>query len=424
VNYEIVGIKVDGANNLFEGIEFERADSNSKILLNKSLQIISGAYNRLIPLTGAPTNHVSYTVGDGIKSFGDYNGVDGIEAAIYDLPHTPGGSTAVLSSSSGSYVTFTTPSTSLTFNTVDLYHYVNIIDSTPSGDNIGSYKIVDVIEPLPSHSVVLERTDGLTFTDATSVQWEYVAGSKVIILPGTYNDFEIRKSLNDLEIEAWGNGSDVVITAASNVSTVVTVEGNRNRIKGLRLTGADPLNGIGFHVSGQGNTFENNVIETAKRYLFESTAVDNKVIGDYEDHARSFYSVGTSLSRADFVGTSTSGIYSFTTALQAAIDAAAEDTHIKEVRIGAGDFILIDTLTVPSNLKISGSGYYTHLVGGSFAAMTLDGGNQTISGIRFDTFTNCITAASAVSGVFAYGNWLESAPIDTVNISGNLTMNI
>jgi pectin methylesterase-like acyl-CoA thioesterase len=108
-------------------------------------------------------------------------------------------------------------------------------------------------------------------------------------------------------------------------------------------------------------------------------------------------------------------------AIQAAVDAAAADPHIKNVYIGAGTYTFTATVTVPQGITITGSGYNTQLVGtGAFPAFTLTTGNQTISGIRFNTFSFSLTGPA--TDVFAYGNWLTAAPIGTVtgSIADNL----
>jgi hypothetical protein len=84
---------------------------------------------------------------------------------------------------------------------------------------------------------------------------------------------------------------------------------------------------------------------------------------------------------------------------------------------------LTSTIDVPAGITLQGSGYETELLGdGLFPALTLNSsGNQTITGIRFNNFSDSAIGPSA--GVFMYGNWLESATIN-VNVAGSITMNI
>jgi hypothetical protein len=304
----------------------------------------------------------------------------------------------------------------------DKYHHLTI-EASSSPDNVGSFKIVDVT--LSPNSVVLERYDGKVFVADSAVDWHFTAGAKITVLPGTYNPFDIPNSINDLEIEAWGDGNDVVIAGTDAVTTLINVAGCRNKIKGLRLEGGHPATGVGFAITGSDNVFEGNVYGTANRVSIASTAFRNKILDAPEDYRRTTYTVGVAQSRADYVGLAASGVYSFSSVLQNAINVANADSHIKEVRLGAGTYVLDSTVTVPANIIITGSGYGTHIQGdGTFSAFTLDtAGNQTVTGIRFDNFTYSMTASGATAGVFAYGNWLESAAIDTV-ISGQLTMNI
>ena len=414
VNYSVYGIKVDGFNNVFEAVDFESGTTDS-ISLDKRYFIQSGTQNRFTPHTGAPTGYVSYTVGDGKRSFGDYNGVNGIEGAIGALPNTPRGLTGVLSSSSSSTITFT--DSILFFDVIDKYHYLTIYNAS-NPDNIGSFKIIDFYGSLPTNSIILERYDGLSFVNEIDVYWQYTAGAKIWVLPGTYNPLSLSEAINDVDIEAWGAGNDTLITGSSTDSTLIDVLGNRNKISGFRLTGGNPSTGVGIRLRGSDNVIENNVYESANRIQIDSTALRNKILDAPEDYRRIAYTVGLSKSRADFVGSSSSVI-------QSAVDAASSDTHCNRVFIGAGTYTLDSTINVPANVTIIGTGHDTHIVGnGTFSAFTLNSsGNQTISGIRFDNFTYSLTGFFGTTGVFCYGCWLVSAAIDIVNISGQLTMN-
>ena len=169
-------------------------------------------------------------------------------------------------------------------------------------------------------------------------------------------------------------------------------------------------------LNGQNNTLEDNRYDTAIRYAFGPYASGNQIYDAQESVDRTYLTVSTKLSRGDFVGSSQ-------VAIQAALDALSSDLHISKVILGEGVWTLTSTINVPANVILEGSGYGTQLVGnGAFAALTLNAsGKQTVKGIRFTTFSNSILGPA--SGVFAYNNWLETAPIN-VNVTGSTTMNI
>ena len=141
-----------------------------------------------------------------------------------------------------------------------------------------------------------------------------------------------------------------------------------------------------------------------------------------ENSEKYAYTVATSLSpsRGDFVVTAAQNA---TQTIQAAVNAAAADPHIKRVVLGAGTFTLSNTVNIPTGITVVGSGFGTTVAGtGVFPAFTLNAaGNQTITGIRFSSFT--FSLIGPASGVFAYGNWLSSAPING-NVTGSTTNNL
>jgi hypothetical protein len=180
--------------------------------------------------------------------------------------------------------------------------------------------------------------------------------------------------------------------------------------------GGDPLVGTAVLVNGMDNTFEGNRYDTAVRFSFGTTAFGNKIKDSQESSDRTYLTVSTKPSRGDFVGSDQN-------AIQAALDAASIDPNINKVVLGKGMWTLASTLDVPAGITLEGSGYDTHLLGtGVFPAITLaSGGKQTIKGIRFNTFSDSVVGPA--TGVFVYGNWLESAPVN-VNVLGATTMNI
>ena len=406
-----VGISVTGDDNHFENIKFESVGAN-RIEPNKKYLVTSGFRNRFVPHTGAPTGYVSWTVGDGVHSFGDFNGTGGITQAINALPTQPSGTAGVLSAAAGSTVTFSDPS--LSFELRDLYRYVCI----QAGINAGSFKITS-IPVIGGSSAVLTRTDGLTFSNETGVYWGFVAGAKIWVLAGQYDAFTIPNYQNDIDIEAWGAGHDTMIVGDPLVSPLLELDGNRCRIKGFRFVGGIPITGVAVNITGENNVFEANRYETANRFTFGAYAVGNQIYDAPEAVDRTYLTVATQPSRGDFVGTSD-------VVIQAAVDEASIDSTINRVILGEGTWTLTTTIYLPANVTLEGSGYGTELVGtGAFPALMLtSGGHQTIKGIRFNNFNHSLTAAAPVSGVFAYGNWLESAPIDAINVTGSVTMNL
>ena len=401
-----VGVKITGDDNLIEDIKFESTGSN-RIEPNKKYLVTSGFRNKFVPHTGAPTGYVSWTVGDGVHSFGDFNGGGGITQAINTLPTKPSGTQGTLVAS-GSTAVFSDPT--MTFAQRDLYRYICI----QAGVNAGSYRIITC--NIPYTSVTIERTDGLSFTNDTNVYWYFTAGAKIWVLSGQYDTFSIPNYRSDIDIEAWGAGSDTLIVGDPTDSPLIQIDGSRCRIKGFRFVGGVPVTGVAVHINGQNNTLEDNRYDTAIRYTFDTYAFGNRIYDSQEAIYRTCLTVSTKPSRGDFVGSSQ-------VAIQAALDALSSDTHINKVVLGEGTWTLTSTINVPANVILEGSGYKTQLLGnGTFAALTLNSsGNQTVRGIRFNTFSNSIVGPA--SGVFAYGNWLESAPIN-VNVTGSTTMNI
>jgi hypothetical protein len=407
-----IGVSITGDDNLIDEIKFEK-DGPNRIELEKKYLVTSGFRNRFLTHTGAPTGYFSWTVGDGVHSFGDFNGGGGITQAINALPTEPSGTTGVLSGAvatpSGGTVIFS--DAALTFTLRDVHRYVCI----QAGVNAGSYRIISV-SLLSGTSAVLERLDGLTFTNETNVYWGFITGAKIWVLSGQYDTFIIPNYQNDIDIEAWGAGHDALIVGDPTDSPLVRIDGSRCRIKGFRFVGGVPTTGIAVEINGNNNVFESNQYETALRYSIAPTALGNQIYDAPEALDRTYYTVSTSASRADFVGSSEAVI-------QAALDTAASDNQINKVVLGSGTWTLTSTINVPTGVTLEGSGYNTVLVGnGLFPALTLNvSGNQTISGIRFSTFSNSLIGPA--SGVFAYGNWLVSAPIN-VNVTGSTAMNI
>jgi len=247
--------------------------------------------------------------------------------------------------------------------------------------------------------------------------WYYWSGAKIWVLPGTYEPFTIPQNRCDIDIEAWGAGSDTVIVAEPTDAACITVAGHRNRIAGFRFAGGVPITGVGIALVGTGNTMENNRFETANRYSIATTAADNRILDGAENSQKTAYTVGVGPSRADFIGTDELPI-------QAAVDAADADPHIKRVIIGAGTYTLTAPVVVPAGLTIIGNGYSTEIVGTGVPAtpaFQLLGDNHTISGIHFDNFSNSLEGPAA--GVFAYGNWLTSASISGL-VTGSVADNL
>jgi len=251
------------------------------------------------------------------------------------------------------------------------------------------------------------------------VYWGFVTGAKIWVLAGQYDAFAIPNYQNDIDIEAWGAGHDTMIVGDPLVSPLLELDGNRCRIKGFRFVGGIPITGIAVNITGENNVFEDNRYETANRFTFGAYAVGNQIYDAPEAIDRTYLTVATQPSRGDFVGTSD-------VVIQAALDEASIDSTINRVILGEGTWTLTTTIYLPANLTLEGSGYGTELVGtGVFPALTLtSGGHQTIKGIRFNNFNHSLTASAPVAGVFAYNNWLESAPIDAVNVTGSVTMNL
>jgi hypothetical protein len=416
VKLKTIGVSLAGEKNLVENIIFEEGTAN-QIEPSRKYFIDNGSQNRIMPHTGAPTDSVSWTVGDGVKSFGDFNGADGITSALNSLPSEPSGISGIFSSILGATATFTSDNTTFDFDPArDIYKYINVNDAG-NAVNIGSFQITGWIS---TTQVTLTRFDSQVFIAEAGLKWDFAAGSKIIVLPGQYTKTTIPLNRNDVDLEAWGAGSDVFISGTIADPVLLTVNGNRCRIKGFRFSGGTLSTGVAIQVNGQNNTFEAGRFETALRYAFGSNAFGNQIYDAPEAVSRTAYTVAgvtttLNLSRADFVG-------SDQVAIQAAINAASADKHINRVVLGKGTWTLTATVTVPSGLTLEGSGYGTLLtsVSGLFPALTLGtGGGQTIRGIRFSNFSNSLIGAVAVANVFAYNNWLVSAPING-NVTGSM----
>jgi hypothetical protein len=420
-NLETLGIRVTGNDNIFENIKFE-STGDARIELHKKYQVTSGFRNRFVPHTGAPTGYISWTVGDGVRSFGDFNGANGITQALNALPTIPSGASGVLSASSGDTVNFSDPS--VTFNVRDLYRYITV---TSSGlGNEGSYKIISIVDP---NTVSVIREDGGTFSNEGGVHWSFLTGAKIWVLPGQYDggasNFNILSSINDVDIEAWGGGDDTLIVGDSLDNPLLSLAGNRCRIKGFRFVGGDPVNGIAIEVTGNDNTFESNVYDTAIR--FDLIGLRNRVFDAPEAQDRTSITVSTAPSRGDYVGMDEQVV-------QDAVIAAYNDPHINKVVLGKGTWVFNDPVQIPSGVILEGSGYDTVIMNGGGVSMAFDLlddgggiGGQTITGIRFGAFPYSVSVSGvAVSEVIAYNNWIAGspAPIDVANITGLLTMNL
>jgi hypothetical protein len=400
-----LGVSITGDDNYIENLKFE-ATGSSRIEPNMKYQVYSGFRNRFVTHTGAPSGYISWTVGDGVHSFGDFNGGAGITQAINNLPTKPNGTQGVLSGAAGSTVTFS--DVTFTFALRDVYRYLCI----QAGANVGTFKIISQ----SGASAVLQRTDGVAFTNETGVYWNFTTGAKVWVLPGQYDTFTIPSYRSDIDIEAWGAGGDTMIVGDPTDTPLLQIDGSRCRIKGFRFVGGVPVTGIAVTINGLNNTLESNRYDTPVRYSFGSYATGNQIYDAPESYDRTYLTVSTLPSRGDFVGSSQ-------VAIQAALDAASADSHINKVVLGEGVWTLSSTINVPTGVTLEGSGYLTQLAGtGAFAALTLNAsGKQTVSGIRFNNFSNSLIGPA--TGVFAYGNWLDLAPIN-VNVTGSTTMNI
>lgn len=412
-NLDIVGVTINGYDNHIENIMFEDSTPN-RIERHKRYEVTSGFRNKFSPHTGAPTGYISWVVGDGIHSFGDFTGEDAIGQAIGSLPTYPSSGTVadgVLSSAAGDTVIFS--SASLTFAPRDLHRYVCI----KAGPNSGSFRIIDVTTG--GASVTLVRTDGLTFSNGTNLYWSFITGAKIWVLPGQYSGpggaIIIPAGINDVDIEAWGAGHDTLIVNDVGISPLLRIEGNRCRVKGFRFA-SDTPGCVAVEIIGSNNVFTENQYETDTRFSIGANAFGNQIYDAPEAVDRTYLTVSNYPSRGDFVGDSE-------TSIQAALDAASLDPHLNKVVLGKGTWTLTTTIDVPAGITLEGSGYMTELLGdGLFPALTLNaGGNQTVTGIRFNTFSDALIGPAA--GVFAYGNWLESATIN-VNVTGEKAMNI
>lgn len=417
VNYSTVGVRIEGLDNTIEDIWFDEINSGTKITPNKKYYDSTGSgRNRFLPSTGYPTRFVTWVVGDGTRSFGEYNGQAGIEAALNNLSIYPQGLLGSISNvgGGGSFCDFEdlNPDAPIIFSTLDLYRYLTISGIT---GNAGNFKVVQNIS---DHKVRLQRFDGGTFANATALTWYFLVGAKLTVLPGTYSPFTIQSNKHDIEIEAWAGG-DSLIAGEPTDGTLLTVLSNRCKISGFRFVGGIPGSAVAVALAGSDNVFENNRYETATRFIIGANARGNRILDAAENPQKTAYTVSAYPSRADFVGTTYA-------AIQAAVDAAAADSHVTRVFIGSGTYTLTQTVNIPVGVTVFGSGYSTQLLGSGtgFAAFTLQDaggiGGQTVSGIRFNTFTNSIDGTA--NEVCVFGNWFDSAPI-AVTVTGQTTIN-
>jgi hypothetical protein len=235
-----------------------------------------------------------------------------------------------------------------------------------TGLNQGTWKVVAVTG---ATTLTLQRDDGGSFVAESGVQWSLIVGTKITVLPGTYSSFAVPAAVNDLDLEGWGAGSDVVISDVS--SPLISVEGSRCRLSGFRLEGT----GIGIEIDGRDNVFEKHRFSPSLtgRYSVGVGAVGNRVLDAAENSDKSCFTVSPHPSRGDFVGASE-------VAIQAAVDAAAADPQLKRVFLGAGSYTLSATVVIPSGITVFGAGYGTVVAGdGTFPLFTLNaGGNQTV----------------------------------------------
>lgn len=507
-----VGIKVNGSDNHFENIYFPETGSE-RIESHLKYKVVSGARNRFMPHTGAPVGEISWTVGDGVRSFGDFNGSSGISAAILALPAHPRSLMGVtdgssvptevqtwpgkISGASGALAKFTAPR-SLSFTSVDIvqgtsltgstfniashgltanepvtfistgslpnplaasplgptvvkYYIINVeqnsfqvstaangapiyladfgagthtlisslpfnftaddlyrninISSASSPDNQGSFLITEVLD---RSSVILTRLDGKVFTDEPDIVYDFVSGAKITVMPGVYDPFVIPRSKNDVEISAWGAGSDVIIKGFiedTPVSPIIKVDGSRNFIRGFRFSGGIPVTGVAIEVNGSYNTFSENRFETANRYSFAPTAIGNRVFDSAEAEGRTAYTVSIAPSRADYTGSNEASI-------QAALDAISRDNHLATVYLGKGTWTFRKTVNVPANIQLFGTGYETRLVGdGSFPAFQLNsGGGQSFVGVHIENFTYSL--AGPADRVYVVDSWQTNTIVD------------
>jgi len=410
--FKTYGAYCSGFDNLFESIYFpDIAGGPTQIEHDRRFYVSSGFRNRFLPHTGGPTGYCSWTVGDGVRSFGDFNGIGAIGVAINALPSYPTAATGQFQATTGATVQFRDTTGMVVFSANDLWRHVAVTGAV-NAVNQGSWRIIQYINPT---TVVVERTDGQAFIDETNLVWNYLAGSKIWVLPGSYAGFTVQESRNDLDIEAWGAGGDTIVIGDSLTSPLVTINGHRCRIKGFRFAGGVPSVGVAVQVNGTNNTFDDNLFQTGQRYAFGARATGNRVQDGPESPRSTALTVSTQGSRADYVGTDQAS-------LQAAITAASLDP-LGRVSLGAGTWTLTAPVTVPANVTVQGSGYGTQLVGnGTFPALQLAaGGHQTVTGLRFTNFTNSL--AGTCTGVQVYGCWL-GAPIAGTITASNTASNL
>ena len=422
VDFTALGVLVFGSYNLFENITFDTG-TNYRIESHRQFSVSSGFHNNeFSPHTGSPTSYVSWTVGDGIHSTGDFIGSGGIQAALDALPNKPRGTRgSLVLSGSGSQTIFTdsyflnafyqaySSLPSQGFTVVDLYRHINISQAA-NAINIGAFRIIEVISYT---SVRLERLDGHSFVDETGVTWDCTAGAKILVHSGNYLPFEI--SRNHVELEGWPDANVVGMPPSANI---ITVTGSQCRVKGFRLCCGTPA-AYGFNVTGSFNTFVDNQIETANRYRF--TNETNKT-DSYEARDKDCITVGRLPSQSD--------VYAPDTNADAAINQAivlAQSVGLNRVVLKQGTYTLAQSINVPQGMTLEGSGYNTVLVGdGTFAAVYLQGlvgtvGGQSVHKIKFSNFTYAVSGL--VTNVFIDHNWFQSAGI-SLTLAGSLTPNL
>lgn len=295
------------------------------------------------------------------------------------------------------------------FSFDELFRYVNISSSAVSA-NFGSFRIKEIVG---RSEVLIERTDGRSFANETDIVCDIASGAKICVLSGVYDPFTIPTSRNDIELCAWGSGADTLIKGEADTQALLTINGSRCLIRGFRFAGGHPQTGVAVQVNGTHNTFIGNRYETVRAFSFGLHALGNRVHDSFESVSRTEITVGTSNSRADLVGSTGSVI-------QEAIDLAAQDRHIKTVRLGEGQWTLSNSITVPGGLVIQGSGEKTHLKGNtSFAAFVLNtAGGQKVTNLRLSDFS--FAATGPCTNVLLADLWLENTDLDPAVTQGVL----
>jgi hypothetical protein len=290
------------------------------------------------------------------------------------------------------------------FTEDDLYRNINI-SSAGNASNIGSFLITEVLD---RSSVIITRLDGQVFVDESTIVYDFVSGAKIMVMPGVYDPFIIPASKNDVEITAWGSGSDTIIKGldgSTPVSPILRIDGSRCLVQGFRFSGGVPVTGVAIQVNGSYNTFIGNRFETANRYAFGERAIGNRVFDSAEAEGRTAFTVSVAPSRADYTGGNEASI-------QAALDAISRDNHLATVYLGKGTWTFRQPVTVPANVQLFGTGYETRLVGdGTFPAFQLhpDGG-QSFVGVHIENFSYSL--AGPAEKVYVVQSWQTDAVVD------------